>query len=136
MPALKLRQRLRSRTTYIFGVGLFTWVLAGAGFYFLEPTVDSYIDGLWLAFTTGATVGYGDFVPTTLASRLFAVLMVLLGFAILSVATAAIAALFIGQDEQTLERELHRDIRSLREELAALRAELREQRKRNAERES
>lgn len=136
MNRLRLFRQLRSRTVYIFVVGLVTWLLAGAGFYFLEPTVDGYIDGLWLAFTTGATVGYGDFVPTTLASRIFAVLMVLLGFAILSVATAAIAALFVGQDEQALERELHRDIRSLREELAALRAELREQRKSDAERES
>jgi voltage-gated potassium channel len=136
MNRLRLFRQLRSRTVYIFVVGLVTWLLAGAGFYFLEPTVDGYIDGLWLAFTTGATVGYGDFVPTTLASRIFAVLMVLLGFAILSVATAAIAALFVGQDEQALERELHRDIRSLREELAALRAELREQRKSDAEQKS
>lgn len=52
---------------------LFLWVLslalAGAGFYWLEPTIHSYGEGLWLAFVTGATVGYGDVVPTTARLR-------------------------------------------------------------------
>ena len=94
--------------------GLAAWTVAGASFYVLEPTVETYMDGLWLAFTTGATVGYGDFVPTTLTSRLFAMVMVVLGFTVLSVGTAAIAALFVGQDEKHMEQELHRDIREVR----------------------
>ncbi len=64
MKRLTLAQQLRSRTALVLGLGLITWLLAGAGFWWLEPTIQSYWDGLWLAFTTGATVGYGDFVPT------------------------------------------------------------------------
>ena len=46
----------------------------GPGFWWLEPRAETLGDGLWLAFTTAATVGYGDIVPTTPASKIFAVL--------------------------------------------------------------
>jgi voltage-gated potassium channel len=49
----------------------------------------------------------------------------LLGYALFSVVTASIAALLVGEDEKKLRRELHTDMRILREEIASLRAELR-----------
>lgn len=98
--------------------------LAGGGFYWLEPQVHSYADGLWLAFTTGATVGYGDIVPSTPASRVLAVFIVILGFGLLSLVTASIAALMVGEDEKRMRRELHADMRILLREIAELRAEL------------
>lgn len=100
---------------------------AGAGFYWLEPTVLSYADGVWLAFSTIATVGYGDIVPSTPAAKIFAVFIVLLGYAMFSIVTANIAALFVGEEEAGFERELHSDIRALHQEVAALRRELRDQ---------
>lgn len=116
-------------TPYVLGLGVVTLVVAGAGFYWLEPTVESYGEGLWLAFTSGATVGYGDFVPTTPASRLFAALVVLVGYAILSMVTASIAAFFVGEDEKHLRREIHHDIKALRDEVAQLRAAFDEQKR-------
>jgi len=116
---------------YLVGWGAVTLGLAGAGFYWLEPTVDSYSEGLWLAFTTGATVGYGDIVPTTEASRIFAVVMVVFGFTLLSVVTASLAAFFVGEDEKALRRELHQDIKDLRAEVAQLRDEIRQHRQEN-----
>lgn len=109
---------------YVLGLGAVTLAIAGAGFYWLEPTVESYGEGLWLAFVSGATVGYGDVVPTTPASRIFAAIMVLIGYAILSMVTASIAAFFIGEDEKVLRHEMHRDIKALREEVTLLRAVL------------
>ncbi len=50
------------------------------------PSVGS---GLWWAAQTVTTVGYGDDVPTTLAGRLVAVLVMLLGIGFLTVITAA-----------------------------------------------
>lgn len=114
---------------YVLGLGAVTMALAGAGFYWLEPTIESYGDGLWLAFVSGATVGYGDVVPTTTASRIFAALMVLVGYAILSMVTASIAAFFVGEDEKHLRREIHHDIKALREEVAQLRAAMEEQKR-------
>ncbi|MEK8090638.1 potassium channel family protein [Thermithiobacillus plumbiphilus] len=98
--------------------------IAGLGFYWLEPTVHSYGQGVWLAFTSGATVGYGDIVPTTPASRFFAVIMVLLGYALLSLFSAGLVALIIGEDEQQLRHQMHRDILHLHKEMAALREDL------------
>ncbi len=98
--------------------------IAGAGFFWLEPRVKSYADGVWLAFTTGATVGYGDLVPSTPASRIFAAFIVLLGYALFSVVTASIAALLVGEDEKRLNREMHTDLRMLRNEISLLRAEM------------
>ncbi|TCV82363.1 potassium channel family protein [Sulfurirhabdus autotrophica] len=109
---------------YLLGWGAVTLALAGAGFFWLEPTVHSYSQGLWLAFTSGATVGYGDIVPTTNASRVFAVMMVVLGFTMLSVVTASLSAFFVGEEEKVLRREMHRDIKALREDVKALRGEL------------
>jgi voltage-gated potassium channel len=118
----------------VFGIAFLMVLLAGIGFYALEPTVYSFGEGLWLAFVTGATVGYGDVVPTTTASRIFAVIMVLVGFALLSMVTATISAFFIGEDEKRTRREMHSDVRELRKEVRALRDELGELREEKAAR--
>jgi voltage-gated potassium channel len=100
--------------------------IVGAGFYWLEPSVHSFGDGLWLAFVTATTTGYGDFVPTVTASRLLAVMMVVLGISILSMVTASIAAFFVGEDEKRIRHEMHKDIKELRDEVAQLRSELKQ----------
>jgi voltage-gated potassium channel len=97
----------------------------GVGFWALEPRVHSLGDGMWLAFTTAATVGYGDIVPSTPASKIFSVFVVLLGYAVLSLVTAAIAAFWVESSEREMEadilRAMHAELRELRDEVAALR---------------
>lgn len=105
-------------------LGVFMLSTGGAAFYWLEPTITNFGDGIWLAFATAATVGYGDFVPTTLGARLVAITMVLIGFALLSLVTASFAAFFLGEDEKRLRHEMHLDIKELREEVAQLRKDL------------
>ncbi|RDJ99763.1 potassium channel family protein [Paraburkholderia lacunae] len=97
---------------------------AGAGFYWLEPSVHTYAEGVWLAFESSATVGYGDMAPTTPASRVFAAFVVLLGYGLLSLVFASIAAIFVEQEERLLRREMHRDIKTLQAEIALLRKEV------------
>lgn len=101
--------------------------LCGLGFWWLEPTALTFGDGLWLAFTTAATVGYGDIVPSTAASKIFAVFVVLMGFAVLSLVTAAIAAMWVRNEEREMEREilvaLHSQMQLIRDDVAALRRE-------------
>jgi voltage-gated potassium channel len=94
-----------------------SWAATGVGFYWLDPRVHSVADGLWLAFTTGATVGYGDLVPSTPATRVLAVFVVLLGYTFLSLITAAMVALLLGREERAQMLALHRDIAALRAEL-------------------
>jgi voltage-gated potassium channel len=58
------------------------------------PSIGS---GLWWAVQTVTTVGYGDDVPTSLAGRLVAVLVMLLGVAFLTVITASITSTFVSR---------------------------------------
>lgn len=109
---------------YSLALSLLIMSFGGLGFWLLEPRVQSLSDGLWLAFTTAATVGYGDLVPSTLAARGFAVLVVLLGLAVLSLVTASVAAMFVETEERQVERDLMREIGALRHEVAQLRAEV------------
>ncbi|OZA11621.1 MAG: hypothetical protein B7X94_04995 [Hydrogenophilales bacterium 17-62-8] len=96
-------------------------LLSGGGFYWLEPSVNGYWDGVWLAFTSGLTVGYGDLVPTTYPARLFAGVVIVLTYGVMSLVTASIAAFFIGQEERHMRLEMHHDLKALRNEIADLR---------------
>ena len=119
----------RGSLIYMLVVALGLLGLCGAGFWWLEPSVHSFADGLWLAFTTAATVGYGDIVPTAPAAKIFSAFVVLLGFGVLSLVTAAIAASWIETEERRIEREILHDLRrqlgNLHAEMAALRSEIR-----------
>lgn len=119
---------MRRGLWYSLALCLIIMLFGGAGFWMLEPQVLTLQDGLWLAFTTAATVGYGDVVPLTQAGRVFAALMVLLGLSVLSLVTASLAAIFVEQDveeevhaeERQIERELMREIHALREQVRTL----------------
>jgi voltage-gated potassium channel len=118
----------RGGTLYRLIAALLVLMLCGLGFWWLEPTTPTFGDALWLAFTTAATVGYGDLVPTTPASRIFAVGVVFLGVGAITLVAAGIASAWIATEERTIEREilsdLHKQLSGLREELAALREAL------------
>jgi voltage-gated potassium channel len=118
----------RGGLAYMLLMGGTVLIGCGLGFWWLEPTTKSLADGLWLAFTTAATVGYGDVVPTTPAAKIFSVFVVLLGFGMLSLITAAIATSWVETEERRIEREilhgLRREIAGVRDEVAALRHEL------------
>ena len=105
---------------YVFGFAVLAMLVGGAGFYWLDPKIASYADGLWLAFVTAATVGYGDVVPSTTAARILAGVIVVIGVAFLSMLTASVAAFFIGEDEKLLRKEMHHDIRQLRADVARM----------------
>ena len=118
----RLQKRFITRRGLVYSLLLCLLILGfgGAGFWLLEPRAHTFSDGLWLAFTTAATVGYGDIIPTTHASRLFAVLVVLLGLAVLSLVTASLAAMFVETEERQIERDLLHEIAQLKDEVRAL----------------
>lgn len=120
----KNRHVSRRGLWYSLALCLMILGLGGLGFWMLDPSTPDLEDAIWLAFTTAATVGYGDLVPTTSASRAFAVVVVLLGLAVLSLVTASLAAIFVGSEERQIERDLMREIGALRSEVGTLRSEL------------
>ena len=126
MPRWNRRSRLITRRGLLYSLLLCVaiLVLGGVGFWLLEPRAPTLADGLWLAFTTAATVGYGDIIPSTHAARAFSVVVVLLGLSVLSLVTASLAAMFVETEERQIERDLMREIGHLRADLQTVRAEL------------
>nr|WP_315466313.1 potassium channel family protein [uncultured Rhodoferax sp.] len=126
MRKVKLHKLVIGRRGLIYSLGLCMLILAmgGLGFWALEPQAETFSDGLWLAFTTAATVGYGDIVPSTHASRFFSVVVVLMGLAVLSLVTASVAAMLVEVEERAVDSELLREIHALRLEVRHLREEV------------
>jgi voltage-gated potassium channel len=124
----RLNRLIRQGLVYSLLLALAILGLGGVGFWVIDPGIETLPDGLWLAFTTAATVGFGDVVPSTHASRAFSVVVVLLGLAVLSLVTASLSAIFVEKEvqdeERQIEKDLMREIRHLRQDVADLRREL------------
>jgi voltage-gated potassium channel len=101
-------------------------IFAGAAFALAfeheQPgaTIDDYQDGLWWAFVTCTTVGYGDHFPVTSGGRVVAVVLMIVGIAGLSMLTASVAALFVEQDEEIEEVELRSQLDRIEAMLIAM----------------
>ncbi|NHM32569.1 potassium channel family protein [Neobacillus terrae] len=55
-------------------------VLFGILIHLLEPkTFPNILDGIWWAIITASTVGYGDYVPHSIAGRAAAIILILIG---------------------------------------------------------
>lgn len=91
-----------------------------------EAQITSVADGLWWALVTATTVGYGDMVPVTAEGRGVAVLMMLVGIALLSVVTANIAAFFVEEEEQSELADVREQLVRLERILLAQQEEARE----------
>jgi len=116
--ARKLLSQHKLGTTLI--VAFFTMLLSGIVMSRIDPSVGDVWDGMWWAWITMATVGYGDVVPHTGAGRLFASLVVLFGVVLISMLTANLAAFFIGGDVEKIEAEERESDRMLRDISARL----------------
>ncbi|MDQ7058047.1 MAG: potassium channel family protein [Ghiorsea sp.] len=81
-------ESLPAALALVFGVVF----LFGAGVFLLEqdtnPAFVTISDGLWWAFVTLTTVGYGDIVPITPAGRMLAVVTMLFGITLYSLMIA------------------------------------------------
>ena len=120
----RLHRHIQRASVYVLVLCVLILLGGGIGFWWLDPSIHSLGDGLWLAFTTAATVGYGDLVPTTLASRLFSVLVFAMGLAVLSIVTATLSAVFMQPDtphhKPCSTDDLMREIRTLQAQVAEL----------------
>jgi len=101
-------------------VAFVTMVLSGVIISRIEPSIGTVWDGMWWAWVTMATVGYGDVVPHSGAGRLFGSLLILFGVVLLSLLTANLAAFFIGGDVEKMAQEEKEADRHLKEISARL----------------
>jgi voltage-gated potassium channel len=104
----------------LVGVAVLLLMISGAAIYWLEPTINSYWDGVWLAFVTATTIGYGDYVATSAGARVVSVFISLIGFAVVALFTANVVALFVRRDAPADRDELANDIRRMRADVAQL----------------
>jgi voltage-gated potassium channel len=86
-------------------VAFITMAVSGIIISRIDPSIGTVWDGMWWAWATMSTVGYGDVVPHSAAGRLFGSLLILFGVVLLSLLTANMAAFFIGGDAKKAELE-------------------------------
>lgn len=77
-------------------------IMAGTLMAVIDPNVQTPMDGIWWAWVTVTTVGYGDIVPGSTAGRLFGSVLILMGIGLFSMMTASFSAFFMQQEEEDL----------------------------------
>jgi voltage-gated potassium channel len=92
-----------------------------------ESNIKTAVDALWWSFVTITTVGYGDKYPVTPEGRAIAILLMTAGVGLFGTFTGLVASYFVEPEQK---REIASDaavmaeLRSIREELAELKANL------------
>jgi voltage-gated potassium channel len=121
--ALEAERRLTSGSALRFAAlaTVFLTVIAGA----VQSTIDThdfktFWDGVWWAVVTVTTVGYGDLYPHTVAGRIVAMALMLLGIAFLAVLTATIASHFVQVDQEDDSRKILETLARIEADIAAL----------------
>jgi voltage-gated potassium channel len=110
----------RSSLRWVLPAAALFVLLAGGGFAALETdTVSTYWEGVWWALALMTTVGFVGGSPVTPLGQALAALLMILGFLLLAITTAAVASLFVSKEEAPQEE---RDRAFEREALAELRA--------------
>ncbi len=124
MPVFKRSLRLLSRNS--FGTTLIVFfvatMLCGILAYYFDPSFGSPWEGIWWAWQTVTSVGYGDIVPHTVAGKVFAVFLMLLGVAFLSIVTANFAAFLIERvrEEEKPEKRILKYLRNVEKRLVTI----------------
>lgn len=94
----------RNGLIHILYINLIAITIGSLAVYYFEKgaAFPSYGDAVWWAFVTVTTVGYGDFVPHTFMGRVVAVVLMVIGIALISMLTGSIASNFTqAKDERS-----------------------------------
>lgn len=111
--ARKILSRNHIGTTLV--VSFIIVVMSGTMMAVIDPNIKTPLDGIWWAWVTITTVGYGDIVPGSTAGRFFGALLILLGIALFSMLTASFSAFFLEQSEEKLEQKEDENLLRIRE---------------------
>ena len=81
----------------------------------IDPSIEDVWEGIWWAWVTVATVGYGDVVPESTAGKVFGAVVILFGVGFFSLLTASFSAYFISRGEVEIEEEEIEEIYRLKD---------------------
>ncbi len=102
-------------------------LMSGVMMAVLDPGIETPWDGIWWAWVTVTTVGYGDVVPVSLIGRVFGSLIILMGIGLFSMITASFAAFFISRQEEEIvstEEDLRQRVDRLEDHLTTIESKL------------
>ena len=80
-------------------------IFAGVLISIVDPAFNTPWEGIWWAWVTVTTVGYGDFVPVSVMGRVFGGLLILLGVCLFALLTANFSAALIGEEVSSGRKE-------------------------------
>jgi voltage-gated potassium channel len=90
---------------YVALLAVLTVLGGGAAYASIEKHTSTW-DGVWWAFTTMTTVGYGDEYPRTTLGRALAMAIMVIGIGFIAILTGAVAERFLsGQIEEVADTE-------------------------------
>jgi voltage-gated potassium channel len=105
---MQLLVSARSILPYLIPVMAILVLLAGGGFAALETaTVESYWEGIWWALSLATTVGFANGTPETALGKALSGVVMVLGFVLLALTTAALASLFVTEEQGPEELRGH-----------------------------
>jgi voltage-gated potassium channel len=81
----------------------------------IDPAIENVWQGIWWAWVTVATVGYGDTVPMSAAGKVFGAIVILFGVGFFSLLTASFSAYFVSRGEIEIEEEEVEEIYRLKD---------------------
>lgn len=88
----------------LLGTVLIMMSLFGLIIHSIEPqSFPTVFDGIWWAFVTGATVGYGDYVPLSLWGKVTAIILILTGGGLVTFYMAMLSASTVKHEEALTE---------------------------------
>ncbi|MDX1552003.1 MAG: ion transporter [Marinobacter sp.] len=115
---------------YVIALTVLVTLAGAAGMYAFENEVPggltSYGEALWWTGMIMATMG-SEYWPQTIEGRVLCVFLALYAFGVFGYVTAALATFFVGRDADNNDAELAgaRQLAEMREEVSALRDEIR-----------
>lgn len=68
-----------------------------------DPAIHDPWEGLWWAWVTVTTVGYGDVVPSSVLGKVLAGFLILMGVGLFSMLTAAFSAFLVSKNTTEME---------------------------------
>ena len=101
--ARKILSRNHLGTTLM--VSFIIVIMSGTLMAVIDPNIATPLDGIWWAWVTITTVGYGDIVPGSTVGRLFGSALILLGIGLFSMLTASFSAFFLSQQEEKISKQ-------------------------------
>jgi voltage-gated potassium channel len=91
----------------------FTVIIVGFLISGIDSGIKNPIQGIWWAWVTMSTVGYGDYVPLDVGGRIFASIVILMGLCFFAVLTANFSSMFVRRHVRRFRTKESQDVAKL-----------------------